>query len=183
MVIGIKGIDLMAVSVSDAFIVDANVLLYIHRPQTNMDTILKAGEYSRFIGNLRSKGCRIIVSSLHLQEALNAIEGTSWRRYRDSDSSKKRIGRKDFRGIAGEREGVKREQLVFLSQINEIYEIMEDDVRKDDLNAYTDTLETHSYDPLDYIVANRYSVIGIITDDSDFTYDANINVYRYLVAT
>ena len=85
MVINIKNVDLTKVSKADAFIVDANVLIFIHRPQPDANIRRKASEYPRFIANLRNKGCQIIVSSLNLQEVLYVIETTCWKRYQDSD--------------------------------------------------------------------------------------------------
>ena len=66
-----------------------------------------------------------------------------------------------------------------MSQIRLMYGINNDNITEGELQIYANNLEKHRYDPLDYIIANHYKVFGIITDDSDFTYDANIKVYKY----
>jgi len=175
MVIDIQHFDISSVSKEDSFILDTHVLLYIHRPQIDKQGI--AGEYSKFIQQLMQKKCSLIVSSINLQEALNVIECSCWERYNNGLSKTKKVSRKVFRGIISEREKVKVEQITFMNQIKQFYDIKAENISENELTDYTDNLERHRYDPIDYIVSAHYKEIGIITNDTDFTCDADANVY------
>ena len=176
MVIDIQTFDVSSLSDENIFIVDANVLLYIHCPKVVMCDPNVASEYSKFIGQLMKKNCSIWVSSVNLQETLNVIERMCWKRY--NKSQKIKVKRKKFRAIIAERQKVKKEQTDFLNQIKQIYDIKTDSISQNELTSYTDNLEKHRYDPIDYIISNHYGKsAGIVTNDADFTYDNNIIVY------
>ena len=181
MIIDIQHFDESKVSSAETFLVDTNILLYLHRPQTDKKEI--AGKYSTFVNGLRRIGCTLVVSSLHLQEALNVIDRTCWKRYRDSlkkSGSNKKIDRKLFRTMPEERTKVKSEQRTFLRQVVQFYEIKPESVSPDELIHYSDSLDKHYYDPVDFIIALHYYTFGIITDDQDFTHDTGIDTYTLI---
>ena len=179
MVIDIQYFDEALISTEDAFIIDTNVLLFIHRPQFDKEN--KAGHYSKFISFLRKNGCSLVVSSLNLQEAFNAIERTCWICYQESlpkGDPNRKMSRKDFRCNKAQRQKVKSAQRAFLNQIKQFYKIEPECVSENELTNYMDNLEKHQYDPIDYVISSHYGALGIITDDKDFTYDNGITVYR-----
>ena len=180
MLVDIQCHDESSLCSDDAFVIDTNVLMYIHRPQVEERNIIIAGAYSRFIDALRRRECKLVVSSLNLQEALNAIDSSCWKRYKEGLSDghpDKEISRKDYRASVAERRKVKAEQGDFLLQIRQFYSIQPECISPGEVMFYYDTLDKHNYDPIDYIISLHYSTYGIITDDKDFTRDNDIAVY------
>jgi predicted nucleic acid-binding protein len=174
MVVNIKDVNISEISEADSFVVDTNVLLFIHYPQPNPEAQNKANEYSKFISILKKRGCKVVVSSLNLQEAFYAIETICWKNWEMYNGR----NRKGFRAVRGERKKVKNNQSAFLSQIKSNYDVSDDNIARCVLTDYVHTLESHRYDPIDYVVANSYKTHGIITNDSDFVHDVNVNVYN-----
>ena len=178
MVIDIQRFDESKVSSANTFVVDTNILIYLHRPQIDKKDI--AEKYSTFVNKLRKIGCTLMVSSLHLLEALNAIDKTCWERHKAGLQKNKIISRKFFRAIPEERVKVKAEQSNFLRQVVQFYKIKPECVSLDDMVHYSDSLDTHYYDPIDFVIASHYNTFGIITDDQDFTHDINISTYTLI---
>ena len=172
MLVDISTIDQASELAKSTYILDTNILIFIHRPQIDKQAL--AGEYSRFLSVLRDRGCQLIVSTLNLQEALYVIETSCLERYKKSNGY---ISRKKYRGLTAERQRVRREQKIFFTQIRQFYEITPESISEKDMEDYTDFNLNHQYDPIDYIVSTHHSKIGIISDDIDFSYDTNITVY------
>nr|AGS53977.1 hypothetical protein [uncultured bacterium contig00259] len=53
----------------------------------------------------------------------------------------------------------------------------------EEISHYSETLDTHCYDPIDFVIASHYKAYGIITDDQDFAHDASISTYTLIKNT
>jgi len=172
MVVNISTIEDDSSLAKSAYILDTNIILLLHRIQIDKQSL--AGEYSKFISILRDRKCRIIVSALNVQEALNTIERSCWNRYKKGNGH---VGRKEYRQIIAEQEKVREEQNVFFSQIKQFYDIEPETITEGDLSKYMDSRTPHLYDPIDYIISEHHRKLGIVTDDTDFVQDDNVTVY------
>ena len=122
------------------------------------------------------------VTSLNLQEALNVIEKIDFENYRKTQP----ISKKSYRQIATERQNVKNKMQRALNQIKTTYEVFDDTITFQQIESFVNHLDTHCYEPIDYITANTGCLNGFnyITDDSDFKSDNNFltkqnNLYVY----
>ena len=90
------------------------------------------------------------------------------------------FSKKDFRANITLRKIVQKKLQSILAELKAVYNLSNCTITKEQVEDFLSQYDNHRYDPIDYFVVNNMRIdshINFITDDSDFTYDANINVF------
>lgn len=177
MVNRISNVDIAKISSDEVFFVDTNVLLAIHFNLSNWD-MTKTSVYSSFVFSLLSKGNKLCVSMLNLQELYNLVERLEYEQYILADGQ---ISRKKYRKIATERERIAKDLQTKHLELSSYYDLIQCTIKEECMNNFIDNYKSHVYEPIDFITVryNTNNCRNFITDDSDFKCDPNLNVYSY----
>lgn len=162
---------------TDVFFVDANVLVYLYGPPTEK-TKRKAAAYSDFIQQLKRVGCNLCVSALNAQEVFHVIEKIYCAIHRENNGGPNTV--KQYRKIPAERIALANRQQKIWCELQEFYDITQEDINRCDLNAFIEHYANHHYEPIDYIVTSHHKPVNIITDDRDFEKDGDVVAYTFL---
>jgi predicted nucleic acid-binding protein len=171
-----------------AFIVDTNILYFIHSGYySTFDPKKKA--YSDFIQKLITNGNKLIISVANLQELLHCIENKEYQLCCNKNNLNKKnpdntvsnpFSKKDFRANSSLRKSVQKKLQAVLVEIKSSYNLSDCAIVKEQIEDFLKQYDNHRYDPIDFVVVNNMaedSHVNFITDDSDFTYDSNIHVF------
>lgn len=171
--------DLSKYTEETTFILDTNILYFVHSGYY-LPTDPKCICYSNLIQSIMSNGREIVVSALNVQELLFCIEGKEYRRYLSANGiSKASCTKKDYRKILAERQNLKTKLKTVIAEISAAYTLTDGQINCGQVNHYADRLETHRYDPIDYVLVDNMLVRGnvvFISDDTDFQFDNRIEL-------
>lgn len=171
--------DLSKYSVETTFILDTNILYFVHSGYY-LPTDPKCICYSNLIQTLMSDGREIVVSALNIQELLFGIEGKEYKRYLSANCmSKNSYTKKDYRKNLAERQNLKTKIKTVIAEISTAYTLVDGQMNCKQINNFADQLETHRYDPIDYILVDNMLAQGnvvFISDDTDFQFDSRIEL-------
>ena len=171
--------DLSKYSEETIFILDTNILYFVHSGYY-LPTDPKCICYSNLIQNIMSNGRTIVVSALNIQELLFGIEGKEYIRFLSSNGiSKNAYTKKDYRKNLAERQRLKMKLKTVIAEISTVYTLTDGQIKSDQVNDYADQLESHNYDPIDYILVDNMLAQGnvvFISDDTDFQFDSRIEL-------
>lgn len=177
----ISEIDLEDISNKEIFFVDTNVLLVVHFGSQSWSEE-KIACYSNFILGLLSKGNKVCVSALNLQELCHSVENNEFKQYkRVNHNNDRNFTKKMYRAIEEERQRLAEDLKSKNLEISEQYSVVSGNVTNDMIKNFLEDYENHFYNPIDFISVryNTNGVINFITDDSDFKKDSGIVVYTY----
>lgn len=173
---------------AQTFVVDTNVLYFIHSGYYSTENT-KNIAYSNFVQKLIANGNKLTISVANIQELFYGIENKEYQIYcnKNNQNKKKADGttenpftKKDFRANIILRKLVQKKLQSILVELKETYNLSNCTITKEQVEDFLSQYDNHRYDPIDFFVVNNMvidSFINFITDDSDFTYDANINVF------
>lgn len=171
--------DLSKYSKETTFVLDTNILYFVHSGYY-LPTDPKCICYSNLLQTIVSDGRKIVVSALNLQELLFGIEGKEYNRYLVANGiSKKTYTKKDYRKNLVERQNLKTKIKTVIAEISTAYNLTDGQINCSQVNNYADQLETHRYDPIDYILVDNMLAQGnivFISDDTDFQFDNRIEL-------
>ena len=171
--------DLSKYSEETTFILDTNILYFVHSGYY-LPTDPKCICYSNLIQNIMSSGRTIVVSALNVQELLFGIEGKEYNRYLSTNGiSKYSYTKKDYRKNLAERQNLKTKLNTVIAEISTAYTLADGQINCSQVYNYADQLETHRYDPIDYILVDNMLAQGnvvFISDDTDFQFDNRIEL-------
>lgn len=161
------------------FVLDTNILYFIHSGYyVPSDT--KHAKYSNIIQQILTNGNQLLVSTFCLQELIFGIENKEYKKYCTNNGLNEHIfTKKDFRKNLCLRTAVESKIKVVLTEIKSTYTISDGQITKENIQKLVDDFSKHTYDPIDYLMVKNmlsYSDLTFITDDSDFTNDADIEV-------
>ena len=177
----ISEIDLEDISSKEIFFVDTNVLLVVHFGSQSWSEE-KIDCYSNFILGLLSKGNKVCVSALNLQELCHSVENNEFKQYkRVNRNNDRNFTKKMYRAIEEERQRLAEDLKSKHLEISEQYSVVSGNVTNEMIKNFLEDYENHFYDPIDFIAVryNTNGVINFITDDLDFKKDSGIVVYTY----
>ncbi len=175
-VTSISNFDISTLSPEISFVVDTNVLYFVHSGYHSGDA--KSNDYSNLIQSIISSGHKIKVSTLTVQEFLYIIENKEYRDYCNKNKKNtKQYTKKDFRRDTAERNNIKAKFKTILLELG-IYEFEDSKVDSDMINRFVDESDSHTMDPVDYILINNCDIAKtiFISDDKDFQSVSSINV-------
>ena len=178
-IVRVADFDLSKYSEETTFILDTNILYFVHSGYY-LPTDSKCICYSNLIQNILSSGRTIVVSSLNVQELLFGIEGKEYKRYLSANGiSKNSYTKKDYRRNLVERQNLKAKLKTVIAEISTAYTLIDGQINCSQVINYADQLETHCYDPIDYILVDNMLTQGntaFISDDTDFQVDTRIDL-------
>lgn len=182
----ISTLDVNSIPQETSFVLDTNILFFLHSGFYSSRNPAIITTYSNFISKLLSRGNKLYITTTSIQEFLLGFERKSYKLYvsangysmRSRDSNFFSI--KDYRALSAERNNVKRNMDRALYEVVSYYDIQECKINLEDIDKMVQTYERHRYDPMDFFAVHeckRNGLINHISDDSDFQYDPSINVY------
>lgn len=170
--------NVSTVAKDQTFILDTNILYFIHSGYySSCDP--KNIAYSNFVQKLITNGNQLIISVTTIQELFYGIENKEYQLY-CSKNKPNAFTKKDFRADGSLRKAVQNKLQVILVELKNSYNLSECTITPSQVEDFLDKYDNHRYDPIDFIIVNNMiekSYVNFITDDSDFTYDSNINVF------
>lgn len=169
--------DISSVSKDTVFILDTNVLYYVHSGYS-LPSSTECLSYSNLIQNIMSNGYTVKVSSLSIQELLFSIENKEYQLYwRTNGINPKNYSKKDYRKDPIHRNNVKSKFKTVLMELD-LYEKVDAAIELSTINCYVDTLESHCMDPIDYILVENCKNTNtiFISNDRDFQSITSIDV-------
>jgi predicted nucleic acid-binding protein len=186
--IEISKVDINAVGSTEAFVLDTNVLYFIHHAfyMTGGQNQIKNVIYSDFVSKLLSRGNRLYVSAGNLQELMHLLEKKAYELYLSVNGyspdyrKSNYFSIKEYRRSPTERAAVKNQLNVAFHQVISSYGVFDCPILHDDIKAMINDYDKHRYDPMDYVTVTtckRKRLLNFISDDSDFRHDSSINVY------
>lgn len=170
--------DLTKCPTSSKFVIDTNILFYIHAHFYSQTEPWKV-QYVNFIGRILQSELEIIISTLSVQELFHLVEKKMFELYRDSlQVTDKQINLKNYRNIRTERRNVKAILSSMLNELLACYTIQDTPCSIFDLSGFVTDFDKHNYDPIDYIISNtsKGHNIYFVTNDKDFLKDTSIHV-------
>lgn len=184
----IKAIDVNAISPQETFVIDTNILFFIHSGfyTSSSRNWTQIREYSNFISNLLVRGNKLYITTSALQEFLYGLEKKAYKLYLSANGlseythSPNYFSNKDYRHLPPERFSVKSQLDHALYEVISLYGYIECPILVNDIDEMILTFDKHFYDPMDYFVVTeckRKGLTNFISSDSDFQYDPSINVY------
>lgn len=168
-VILVKNFDIKSISTDTVFVLDTNVLYYVHSGY-NIRNKKDGIAYSNIIQKILNNGFQIHISSLSVQELLFCIENKEYKNYCDLYSlDPKTYTKKKYREIESERLHVKQTLKTVLSELS-IYAMDDGKIKYKSVDEFVDTYETHKMDPMDYLLTLNYDIKKTIfvSADKDF---------------
>lgn len=180
----INSVDIPNLDKSKNFVVDTNILYFIHSgyyaPLSN-SIKNKYTEYSSFIAKLITNGNTLYTTTANIQELFHCIENKEYLIYCNINSlNKKTFTKKDFRSISTERSKVRNKLKIVLTEIISAYGFVDVHIQTSCVEKFVNEYTQHRYNPIDYIIVNDSigkQQLSFISDDSDFTYDSRVDVY------
>lgn len=171
--------DLSKYSEDTVFVLDTNILYFVHSGYY-LPTDAKCICYSNLIQDIISNGRKVTVSALNLQELLFGIENKEYFRFLNSKGiSRSSFSKKDYRKDLSERQSLKTKLKTVITEITNSYALMDGQISGEQVKSFADNLESHRYDPIDYILVDTMLVEGnvvFISDDTDFQFDSRIDL-------
>lgn len=165
------------------FLVDTNVLFFVHSGNFTAKQNPKATLYSNFISDLLKNKNQLVTTTAFIQELFHCIENEEYKLYCKKNKLKTgSFGKKKFRALPHERSKLQKKLNTSFIEIKNFYDIIDSHLHQLDLDSYVSNYTNHLYDPIDYLTISKqcsFSVapVNIITDDKDFQNDPSINVY------
>lgn len=182
-IINIATLDLASIPKDEVFLIDTNVLHFLHTDYHQKNT--HSGDYSIFVMDLISSDIKVYTTSGNLQELLNKIIRTEETLYaknfkRDHPRAKafKKLARRD-------RETRERIQAIVASttqQIYNTYTVLQTNLPCKTIDDYIDNFEDLQYDMMDCFIAQtafENNIHNIITADMDFQCDSRFDIYCF----
>lgn len=168
--------DLRKVSKNTVFVLDTNVLYYVHSGYY-LPTSLESIGYSNIIQQLLNGGYKISVSSLSVQELLFGIETKEYQIYRTQHKDPQKYTKKMYRSDITQRAEVQRKLTTVLSELS-VYYIDDGAICSNYLDDFVNEFSVHKMDPIDYILTKNYDSQNTIfvSGDRDFASIPSINV-------
>ena len=184
----ISGVDVNAIPVSEGFVIDANILFFLHSGfyTSASGKARQISEDSSFISKLLLRGNRLVVPTTVLQEFLHGFERKSYRLYLSANglSADRRSGSffslKQYRAIASERSALQVNIDRALYEVVAQYDYTECRLRLNDIDGMVGSLSGHRDAARDFLTVaecKREGLLNYISDDSDFLQDTSIHVY------
>lgn len=169
--------DLSRISKNTVFVLDTNVLYYVHSGYY-LPTFPKSIGYSNIIQQILNGGYKISISSFSVQELLFGIETKEYYIYCNYHHlSSRTYTKKDYRNNNTQRTSVQGKLQTVLSELG-IYYIDDGAVYSNYLNDFVNEFSMHKMDPMDYILTKNYDSQNTIfvSEDRDFASMPLINV-------
>lgn len=184
----ITTLDINSIPLNASFVLDTNILYFLHSGfyTSSSRNALQIAAYSGFISGLLTRGNKIYVPTLSLQEFLYGFERKSYKLYVSANGyslnpcDPQFFSFKQYRALLPERNAVKLNMDRALYEVVALYNFRECYVRLNDIDEMVQKFERHRYDPMDYLTVAecmKYDLENYISDDSDFRHDTSINVY------
>lgn len=174
----IRSFDLNAVDNEVTFILDTNILYFIHSGYYSSSSI-KNTEYSNLVQQIIKKGNDLVVTSLNLQEFVFGIENKEYELYLDlTGKNRKSFTKKDFRKDPALRADVQAKIKTVMTEVKATYKLCDITVEAKEVESFMNDFTQYLYDPMDYLVVNatRQGNIIYISDDTDFQSDSRVSV-------
>lgn len=168
-IIKISDFDIATISENTVFVLDTNVLYYVHSGYY-LPSDPKGAEYSNLIMDILNNDYTIVVSALSVQELLFGIENKEHLIYcQNNGLSPKKYTKKDHRKNASEKLIIKAKLKTVLAELAP-YKLCDSAIHMTSLNNFVDEFHAHKMDPIDYILVNNYDTTKTIfvSDDKDF---------------
>jgi PIN domain nuclease of toxin-antitoxin system len=172
-----------------AFILDTHILLWAFYSRCAITKSYQKAVYPEFIKHLIPKNCKLIVSTLNINEMLHFIEKNECDIYNNLHG--KNLSVKRFRQLDEQRAFVQAEIQLILKQISNIknFTIIPMTIDIAIIDSFVQNLSNHNCDFFDYFLLDYCNKNGLalITDDSDYTknnlidtdiYTANPNILK-----
>lgn len=175
----IDSFQFTSVPCGSKFLIDTNVLFFVHSGYFLSNPTPKHRKYSNFVRDIANNNHVLCTSVLNIQELFHIIENHEYNAYLDHNSlTKDRCTKKQFRKDAHQRQLLKGRLSIVMTEITSLYEIFDVSVTHSQINAFLNSLSAHLYDPIDYFVVDstKKEMLYFLTDDSDFQIDSSINV-------
>ncbi|MCT4633150.1 MAG: hypothetical protein N4A76_10460 [Firmicutes bacterium] len=163
---------------NETFGIDTNVLYWMHYSKGSYANNYQTSTYPKFLSDLIVAGNKLYTTMYNISELLYIIERNEYKQYKNNNNCN--ISKKKYRGIANQRESLKKEYLSVLNQVESIYSIHDFEINIVGVKNFTAELSNHMCDNFDYQIIDELKKQGIsnfITDDSDFKSIDDINLY------
>lgn len=169
--------DISTLSKDTQYVVDTNVLYFIHSGYKVSKH--KSTTYSNIVSTILNQGCKLIISTLSVQELLHIIEKKEYRIFCDNNGKDpKHYTKKDFRQNLVERNKLKAKLQVVLCELSTYYSLDDAEITNVRINDFINAYEMHRLDVIDYFLIKNYDKekTVFISDDKDFQSVSEINV-------
>lgn len=185
-VFDISRLDINSISKEESFVLDTNILVFLHSGFYTNKNNKYISTYSNFISKLLLQGNRLYVTTVAVQEFIHIFERKHYKLYlsvkglSDDRNNQRFLSLKKYRKLKDERSSVQKSLSQALYEILAQYDFLECSIILSDIKIMLQNYTRHSYDPMDYFVvaeSTRKGITNFISDDSDFQYDTSINVY------
>lgn len=166
-------------SADTTFLLDTNVLYFVHSGYY-MPSNPKSLAYSNLLQQLLTAGRKVVLSALNIQELLYGVENKEYDLYLHATrQNRQAYTKKEYRGNTVERAKLFSKMNTILAELSSTYECADAVVGYSQIGDFLHNLQTHRYDPIDYILVENYRGKGnivFISDDKDFQADSTINL-------
>lgn len=185
-VFNISTLDINSIPKETSFVLDANILFFLHSGFYSSRNPSHIAAYSKFIAKLLARGNKLYITTTSLQEFLFGFERKSYKLYVSANGYSTNshdpnfFPFKQYRSLINERYNIKKDMDRALYEVISYYNVQECSINLDDIDAMVQTYDMHRYDPMDYFSVcecKRNKLSNHISDDHDFQYDSSINVY------
>lgn len=164
------------------YAIDTNVLYWMHYSRASLSpNNYQIKTYPNFISHLISQQKKLMTTTYNIAELITIIERNEYRIYLEQNNLQdSEFSIKKYREDEVERVRVKQEIQSVLTQIENIYTIVQLDLKMDWMSTYTNDFEKHSCDVGDYSCIQQFlkeKINCFLTDDIDFCSIEGINVF------
>ena len=169
--------DITRASPDSVFVLDANVLYYIHSGYYLPNSQLCV-TYSNLIQYIMNNGFKPVVSSITIQELLFGIESKEYEKYLCAHNlNKHTYSKKSFRNNQTERVRIKNKLSVIMQELA-IYQTENGKLELSDLNSFISNFDSHKCDPIDFLLISNYDLTKtfFITNDKDLQSVLSANI-------
>lgn len=165
----INSFDLTSIPKNTIFVLDANVLYYVHSGYYLIND-KRCIAYSNLINNILKNGFTVSISVLTLQELLFGIENKEYLLYCEANMLDcRKYTKKDYRKNKEQRNNLKLKFMAILAELA-VYNWQNAVVKTETVNKFVNELSFHSTDPMDYILVHNYNLENtvFVSGDKDF---------------
>jgi hypothetical protein len=156
------------------------VLYFVHSGYY-LPSFQKSIIYSNLLKQIINNKNTVLISVLSLQELLFGIENKEYEKYCQVNNifDKRMYSKKSYRRNMGERVNVQNKMKVILTEITNIYTVIDGEIKRSQVCAFVDEFLNYKYDPIDFIIVDSQlseNNMFFISDDLDFQSDSRIEV-------